>query len=87
VLNVSFRGVDSEALMLALRSLLAVSNGAACSSAHYAPSHVLAAMGLGADRIATAIRFSWGPDTPDIPFDRLVEAIRNLSGDENETTR
>ena len=37
VLNVSFPGVDSEALMLALRSEIAISNGAACtSSGHFA---------------------------------------------------
>ncbi len=35
VVNVSFQGVDSEALMLALRSDIAVSNGSACTSASY----------------------------------------------------
>src|SRR5262249_4137536 len=43
VLNVSFPGVDSEALMLALKDVVAISNGAACTSASYAPSHVLQA--------------------------------------------
>jgi cysteine desulfurase len=33
VMNVSFPGIDSEALMLALRDSLAISNGAACLSA------------------------------------------------------
>ena len=46
VANVCFPGVDSEAFMLALRSELAISNGSACTSASYSPSHVLKAMGL-----------------------------------------
>ena len=41
VVNVSFPGVDSEALMMAVRDELAFSNGAACTSASYSPSHVL----------------------------------------------
>jgi cysteine desulfurase len=61
VVNVSFPGVDSEALMLALREEIAVSNGAACTSASYAPSHVLQAMGIQGDRLSSAVRISWGP--------------------------
>ena len=80
VLNVSFPGVDSEALMLAIRDSMAISNGAACSSASYRQSHVLAAMGFGPDRISSSVRFSWGPGVDSIPFDRLVDAIRSLSG-------
>jgi cysteine desulfurase len=45
VVNVSFPSVDSEALMLAVRSEIAISNGSACTSASYLPSHVLKAMG------------------------------------------
>lgn len=59
VLNVYFPGVDGEALMLSLREIAAVSNGSACSSADYSPSHVLAAMGLSEDRINQSIRLSW----------------------------
>ena len=62
VLNVSFPGVDSEALMLALRDKLALSNGSACTSHSYRPSHVLGAMGLAQQRIDNAIRISWGHD-------------------------
>jgi cysteine desulfurase len=62
VLNVSFPGVDSEAFMMATRDTIAVSNGSACTSASYKPSHVLEAMGLAEDRISNAIRISWGHD-------------------------
>ena len=38
VLNFSVPGVDSEALMLAIKDLAAVSNGSACTSQTYAPA-------------------------------------------------
>ncbi len=80
VLNVCFPGVDGEALMLALRDSLAFSNGAACSAARYTRSHVLQAMGLDDDHIASSVRFSWGPGVVSIPFDDLIEAVRSLRG-------
>ncbi len=60
VLNVSFPGIDSEALMLALRDKIAISNGSACTSSSYKPSHVLVAMGLDQTRICSAVRLSYG---------------------------
>lgn len=57
--NLSFPGIDSEALMIALKSEIAVSNGSACTSQSYAPSHVLTAMGVDPDIIRGAIRISW----------------------------
>lgn len=65
--NLSFPGLDSEAVMLVLKDLVALSNGSACTSASYEPSHVLAAMGLSPDRIDGALRFSWwhGSEEPD----------------------
>jgi cysteine desulfurase len=80
VVNVSFPGVDSEALMMAVREELAISNGAACTSASYSPSHVLKAMGLSDDLIASAVRVSWGPGVTDIPAEPIVAAVRNLRG-------
>jgi cysteine desulfurase len=59
ILNVSIPGVDSEALIVALRDVAAVAAGSACTSSRYTPSHVLTAMGLDEDRVAGAIRLSW----------------------------
>jgi cysteine desulfurase len=59
VLNASIPGLDSEAFMLSCKNLIAVSNGSACTSQSYSPSHVLLAMGLDRDRIDSAVRFSW----------------------------
>lgn len=78
VLNVRFPGVDGEALMLALREVVAVSNGAACTSSRYEPSHVLAAMGLSPETVAESVRLSWGPGVDCIPAGVIVDAVRSL---------
>ncbi|MFH0794163.1 MAG: hypothetical protein V2A74_09045 [bacterium] len=39
---------------------MAVSSGSACHSGVVEPSHVLQAMGMGADRLSCSIRFSFG---------------------------
>lgn len=62
-INVSFMGVESEALMLSSKQFCGISNGSACTSHDYTPSYVLTAMGLDAERIASAIRISWGAKT------------------------
>ena len=64
VLNFSVKGIDSEALMISLKDVAAVSNGSACTSQSYEPSHVLRAMGLPEDAIAGAVRLSWCHLTP-----------------------
>ena len=79
VLNVSFPGVQSEALMLALRYEMAISNGSACTSSGYSTSHVLRAMGLPNSQIETAVRFSWGPGVDSIPVRALIEAVMKLT--------
>jgi cysteine desulfurase len=58
-LNVAFAGVDGEALMTSLREI-AVSSGAACSSANPEPSHVLLALGLTEDQAKASLRFGLG---------------------------
>lgn len=59
VVNLSIPGIDSEALMLALKHDFAISNGSACTSASYKPSHVLEAMCLPECHILGAARISW----------------------------
>jgi cysteine desulfurase len=58
-LNLSFDGVEGEALLLALKDI-AVSSGSACSSASIEPSHVIRALGVGNDRAHASIRFGIG---------------------------
>ncbi len=78
VLNITFPGVDSEALMMALRGCMAISNGSACTSASYTPSHVLTAMGLDGDRAECSVRLSWGQETEVVPVDDLVSCVKQL---------
>ncbi|MEM9136759.1 MAG: aminotransferase class V-fold PLP-dependent enzyme [Cyanobacteria bacterium P01_F01_bin.42] len=59
-LSVSFGGVDSAALMLGVRSTIAVSSGSACASGSQAPSHVLTAMGREAQLAKATLRFGLG---------------------------
>lgn len=80
VLSISFPGVDSEALMVALKELVAVSNGSACTSRSYSPSHVLKAMGLAQDAVEGTIRMSWSHDTPAANWEPISEVIRSLVG-------
>ena len=59
-INISFPGIDSEALMIASRQYCSISNGSACTSRNYSHSHVLLAMGLPEERLESAVRLSWG---------------------------
>jgi cysteine desulfurase len=74
--NISFPGISAEEAMVRIRDLVAVSNGSACTSASYQPSHVLKAMGLEKDEIVGAIRFSWCHLTPEPDWGEMVAKLR-----------
>jgi cysteine desulfurase len=80
-LNVSFGYVDGEALLVAL-SDIAVSTGAACTSAKFEPSHVLRAMGASEDLAQSSLRFGLGrfntEEEVDYVRERVVETVRSL---------
>lgn len=78
ILNVSFPGIDSEAVMVALKGIAAISNGSACTSSSYKPSHVLEAMQLDPDRIRQAVRISWCHLTPALDWTELARAIMRV---------
>lgn len=78
VLNVSFQGLDSEALIVAVKDLIAISNGSACTSSSYTPSHVLKAMGMSDDEANACVRISWSHLTPAVDWDGVVTRIRSL---------
>ncbi|MDF2366032.1 cysteine desulfurase DndA [Sneathiella sp.] len=78
VLNFSVPGIDSEAIMVTLKDVAAVSNGSACTSQSYSPSHVLEAMGLPKEAISGAIRVSWSHLTPDVDWPLLAARIETL---------
>ena len=78
VVNLAFPGIDSEALIVALKNLVAISNGSACTSSSYTPSHVIKAMGYGDDEANEAVRLSWCHLTGDPPWEEMAERIRML---------
>ena len=79
-LSVSLTGMDAEAAIVCLKEVVAISNGAACTSTSYQTSHVLTAMGLDKDRARGTLRWSWCHMTPDIPVDEIREALVPLTG-------
>lgn len=74
ILNLSFPGMDAEAVIDAWSDYVAISHGAACSTQSYTCSHVLSAMRLPAWRQDGAVRFSWDALTPEPDWDMLVAA-------------
>ncbi len=78
VLNFSIPDLDSEAIMVAVKDLAAISNGSACTSQNYSPSHVLEAMNLSDDAVAGAVRISWCHMTPDVDWNTITDRIASL---------
>jgi cysteine desulfurase len=80
-LNVSFEGVDGDALLVALPDL-AVSAGSACSSHGTTGSHVLEAIGVPPELMQSAVRFGLGRFTTQEEVDyaagRVVAVVRKL---------
>jgi len=73
-LNVSFPGVDAEALLRRLPDLC-VSTASACTSAAVQPSHVLGALGLDDDLLLGSVRLSAGRFTTEDEIDRAATAL------------
>ncbi len=80
-LNLSFAGVDGNALRASLPDL-AVSSGSACTSASPDASYVLRAMGVSGELARASLRFSLGRTTSEAEVDRaaalVVEQVRRL---------
>jgi cysteine desulfurase len=84
-LNISFKFVDGESLMMALRDL-AVSSGSACTSASLEPSYVLRAIGLNDELAHSSLRISIGRFTTLEEIDYSVEKIREAVGKLRESS-
>jgi cysteine desulfurase len=80
-LNVSFRGVDAESLMLGINDV-AVSSGSACLSGTREPSYVLRALGIDEELAQNPIRFGLGRfntrEEVDYVSERVVETVKSL---------
>ncbi|MEP6768169.1 MAG: aminotransferase class V-fold PLP-dependent enzyme, partial [Acidobacteriota bacterium] len=80
-LNLSFAGVEGEALLMGMKDV-AVSSGSACTSASLQASHVLKAVGVDDDLAHASIRFGLGRFTTaeeiDFAITATTAAVRRL---------
>jgi cysteine desulfurase len=80
-LNMSFTEVDGDDLMTAIDDV-AVSSGAACTSAHVEPSYVLKALGISDEAAQSSIRFGIGrfnkKEEIDYVAGRVIDAVQQL---------
>jgi cysteine desulfurase len=75
LLNVSFENVEGESLLAAVRSVIAVSTGSACTSASGEPSYVLRALGRDARLAESSLRFSLGRYSSEAQIDAAVAVL------------
>ncbi len=84
-LNVSFEGVEGDALLVALPDV-AVSATSACGAHGPAGSHVLAAIGVRRELEQSAVRFGLGRFTTEEEVDyaagRVIEAVQKLRAED-----
>lgn len=74
--NITFHGIEGEALVIALDLKgLACSTGAACSSGAVEPSHVLTAIGLLPEEARASLRFSLGRHTTAADIDFALQIV------------
>jgi cysteine desulfurase len=80
-LNLSFGGVEGEALLVGM-SDVALSLGSACMSAKREPSYVLKALGVRDDLAESGVRFGLGrfntPEEVDYVIGRVAETVKSL---------
>jgi cysteine desulfurase len=80
--NLSFKGIEGQALLMALNKDIALSSGSACTSASLEPSHVMKALGLEDDLAHSSLRFGLGRFTkePEIEYavTKVSEAVKKL---------
>ena len=82
VTNISFGGVDGEALLAGLGKDIALSSGSACTSASMEPSYVLKALGLDDELAHSSLRLGLGRWTTaeevDFAIARIGETVAKL---------
>ncbi len=74
--NISFRGVEGESLLLMLDMYgIAASSGSACTSGSLDPSHVLLAIGLPHETAHGSLRLTINEETTDEDIDYILETV------------
>jgi cysteine desulfurase len=78
VTNISFPGVDGDALLAGLGKNVALSSGSACTSASMEPSYVLKALGLDDDLAHSSLRLGLGRFTTEEEIDYAIGQITKI---------
>ncbi|MFQ5700241.1 MAG: cysteine desulfurase family protein [Acidobacteriota bacterium] len=80
-LSVAFEGVESEAVLTAMRNVAALSAGSACASQDGKGSYVIRALGeprSAEKRARSSIRFGLGRSNNDADVDHVVEGLASV---------
>ena len=80
-LNVGFSGISAADLLSRLQPSLAASTGSACTSGIPEPSHVLRAIGLDDEHVASSVRFSLGRGTTTDDIHQAAALVERAVGD------
>jgi cysteine desulfurase len=74
--NLSFEGIDSEAVLLLLDNHgICCSSGSACTTGSVHASHVLKAMGFSDERARSSLRFSFGRFNTEAQVDKALDIL------------
>ena len=77
--NLSFAGVEAEALLMGLDLAgIAASSGSACTAGSLEPSHVLLALGRSSEAARTSLRLTVGTGNTEEETDYVIETIAEL---------
>lgn len=77
--NVSFAGIEGEAVLLRLDlEGIAASSGSACTAGSLDPSHVLMAIGLSRDEAKGSLRLTLGTDTTQTDIDEVIAKLPGI---------
>ena len=77
--NLSFEGVEGEALLLNLDlEGIAASSGSACTAGSVEPSHVLVALGIPRELAQGSLRLTVGRGTTKEDLDQAIDAIESI---------
>ena len=75
----SVRYIEGESMVLQLDTKgIAASSGSACSSDSLEPSHVILAMGLGAEEAHGSLRLTLGRENTDADVDRFLDVFPGI---------
>jgi cysteine desulfurase len=74
--NITFPGIEAEALLMLLEQYgVIASQGAACVAGETEPSHVLRAMGLSHEQALSSVRFSLSAATTALDIEQAISAL------------